>query len=150
MSPTQTRLTPADNPVAYVGNPHLATDVLGLAPDYGDEMPSHKDLPSRSAAFREAKRDLLIPETQHPEAVQRIMMTDKFGRPILDADSRPVMTREHIFTRGDGSRVIIQDHSAGHQFGEGGVGDQGRHFNVRPYENPRTGKVPGTAQRYEC
>lgn len=29
------------------------------------------------------------------------------------------------------------------------VGDQGSHFNVRPSENPRTGKVPGTAQHYE-
>ncbi|MFD4000935.1 HNH/endonuclease VII fold putative polymorphic toxin [Streptomyces rubiginosohelvolus] len=44
---------------------------------------------------------------------------------------------------------MIQDHGYGHYYGEGGVGDQGSHFNVRPSENPRTGKVPGTAQHYE-
>ncbi|MCF6525063.1 putative T7SS-secreted protein [Streptomyces sp. JJ36] len=148
-SPDPLGLAPAPNPATYVDNPQAWTDVLGLAPDYGDEVPSHKNLPSRSAAFREAKRDLGIPMTQNPESISRVPMTDKFGSAIMGDNGQPIMTREYVFTRGDGSKVIIQDHAAGHQFGEGGVGDQGRHFNVRPFDNPRTGKVPGTAQHYE-
>jgi hypothetical protein len=57
------------------------------------------------------------------------------------------MTREYTYTRPDGSRVIIQDHSAGHSR-SGGVGNQGPHFNVRPPENTRTGNVPGTKDHY--
>ncbi|WP_116137798.1 HNH/endonuclease VII fold putative polymorphic toxin [Trinickia diaoshuihuensis] len=40
--------------------------------------------------------------------------------------------------------VLIQDHSAGHRFGEGGIGDQRPHLSAQPCGNPRTGKVPGT------
>ncbi len=43
---------------------------------------------------------------------------------------------------------MIQDHSAGHDFGEGGVGDQPSHHNVRPSENTRTGKVAGMEDHY--
>ena len=70
------------------------------------------------------------------------------GKAILGADGKPIMTREYTFTRPDGSKVVIQDHSAGHSFGQGGVGDQGPHFNVRPPENTRTGSVPGTQPHY--
>ncbi|WP_221395234.1 HNH/endonuclease VII fold putative polymorphic toxin [Dyadobacter sp. NIV53] len=44
------------------------------------------------------------------------------------------------------SKVVIQDHSAGHtQFG----GEAAKpHFNVRPSENTRTGTVPGTNAHY--
>ncbi|PSV59404.1 hypothetical protein CTT35_15410 [Photobacterium damselae] len=31
--------------------------------------------------------------------------------------------------------MVIQDHGAGHNFGQGGIGDQGPHFNIRPIEN---------------
>ena len=58
------------------------------------------------------------------------------------------MTTEYDYTTPDGKKVVIQDHSAGHDFGEGGVGDQGPHLNVRPAENTRTGKVPGTDAHY--
>jgi hypothetical protein len=73
-------------------------------------------------------------------------MTDRNGKAILGADGKPLMTREYTFTRPDGSKVVIQDHSAGHNFG--GVGDQGPHFNVRPPENTRSGKNPGTHPHY--
>ncbi|MEU4594239.1 HNH/endonuclease VII fold putative polymorphic toxin [Micromonospora aurantiaca (nom. illeg.)] len=111
--------------------------------------PSTRMLGSRNGAFRAAKRDLGIPNSQRADELRMTPMTDRSGRQIMNSDGTPVMTREYIFTRSDGSRVIIQDHSAGHSFGQGGVGDQGRHLNVRPFENPRTGKVPGTAQHYE-
>lgn len=60
----------------------------------------------------------------------------------------PLMSREYIFsgkqpgffndkinkelkkTSADG--VVIQDHSHGHKFNDGGIGDQGPHFNSRP------------------
>ncbi|MFJ3822033.1 HNH/endonuclease VII fold putative polymorphic toxin [Streptomyces nodosus] len=112
-------------------------------------VPSTRVLPSRNAAFRSAKRDLGIPNGQQPDELRMTPMTDRSGRQIMNPDGTPVMTREYVFTRGGGDRVIIQDHSAGHYYGEGGVGDQGPHLNVRPFENARTGKVPGTAQHYE-
>ncbi|WP_082143259.1 HNH/endonuclease VII fold putative polymorphic toxin [Pseudomonas fildesensis] len=53
------------------------------------------------------------------------------------------------FTREDGSQVLIQDHSAGHKYGRAdGIGDQTTHFNLRPIEQPRNGKVIGTQAHY--
>jgi hypothetical protein len=75
-------------------------------------------------------------------------MTDSNGKAILGPEHKPVMTREYTYVRADGTNVIIQEHSAGHQFGECGIGDQGPHFNVRPPENTRTGSVPGTQDHY--
>jgi len=78
-----------------------------------------------------------------------VKMTDFNKTPILNPLTRkPVWTREYQFTRADGTKVIIQDHSAGHVFGQGGIGDQGAHFNGRPFENTRTGKVIGTREYY--
>ncbi|MGW1803453.1 HNH/endonuclease VII fold putative polymorphic toxin [Streptomyces sp. NPDC002078] len=143
-------LGPAPNPSVYVHNPHTWGDPLGLAPVEGcSEPPSHRYSPTRNASFRQAKRDLGIPMGQEPDEIRRVPMTDRTGQQVMDASHNPVMTREYVFTRSDGSKVIIQDHGYGHYYGEGGVGDQGSHFNVRPWENPRTGKVPGTAQHYE-
>lgn len=122
------------NPHAYVVNPLSWLDPLGLTP-------------CRGAAFNEAKQDLGIPRTQHPDAVNQVPMTDRNGRTVM-GENGPIMTREYVFTRSDGGTVIIQDHSAGRQFNEGGVGDQGPHFNVRPPENTRTGHVPGTREHY--
>jgi hypothetical protein len=73
-------------------------------------------------------------------------MTDRDGKAILGSDGKLIMTREYTFTRLDGSNVVIEDHFDGHNFG--GVGDQGPHFNVRPPENTRTGKVSGTQPHY--
>ncbi|MBL1081231.1 RHS domain-containing protein [Streptomyces actinomycinicus] len=150
LTPDPLGLVPAPNPDTYVHNPHGWSDPLGLAPVDGcTENPTHMRSSSRNAAFREAKRDLDIPMAQHPDEIRTVPMTDRTGQQVMDASHNPVMTREYVYTRRDGSRVIIQDHAYGHYYGEGGVGDQGPHFNVRPWENPRTGKVPGTAQHYE-
>ena len=75
-------------------------------------------------------------------------MTDRGGNPVLGPDKQPLMTREYTYTRPDGKQMVIQEHSAGHAYGEGGVGDQGPHFNVRPADDTRTGKVPGTEEHY--
>jgi hypothetical protein len=75
-------------------------------------------------------------------------MKDRWGKKVLDPEHQPIDTREYEFTRQDGKKIIIQDHGAGHSFDEGGIGDQGPHFNVRPPENRRTGHVPGTKEHY--
>lgn len=75
-----------------------------------------------------------------------VPMTDRNGKAVLGDDGKPVTTREYTFTKEDKSKVVIQDHSAGHpQFGKD---DPGSHFNVRPAENTRTGKVEGTQKHY--
>jgi RHS repeat-associated protein len=102
----------------------------------------------RSGALNQAKRDLGIPRSQHPDSVSRAPMTRRDGSAVLGLDGRPVMTREYTYTTPDGSVVVVQDHSSGHQFGQGGVGDQGAHFNVRPPENTRTGSVSGSRDHY--
>jgi RHS repeat-associated protein len=79
----------------------------------------------RKGAFNEAKRDLGIPRSQHPDAnpetgrqFTNIPMTNRNGKAVLGSDGKPVMTREYTFTTSDGTKVVIQDHSAGHQFNE--------------------------------
>lgn len=132
------------NTYGYVHNPLIWIDPLGLA---------------RCGALGQAKRDLGIPRNQQPDMVVRpngtrgqynsVPMTDRNGRSVLGTNGRPIMTREYQYTRSDGSRVIIQDHSAGHQFGgAGGVGDQGPHLNTRPINDTRNGSVPGTQEHY--
>jgi hypothetical protein len=103
----------------------------------------------REGAFKEAKRDARIPESQQPFKIVKEPMTDTNGKSILGKDGMPIMTREYYFRNTDGEIIVIQDHSAGHYFNEGGVGDQGSHFNVRPVTNTRTGKVKGTKPHYE-
>jgi HNH/Endo VII superfamily nuclease toxins len=102
----------------------------------------------RSGAFRSAKRDAGIPMGQQPDEVRSVGMTDKNDKSILDEGGMPIQTREYIYTREDGTKIVIQDHSAGHQFGEGGVGDQGSHFNVRPSDDTRNGSIPGAQEHY--
>ena len=97
----------------------------------------------RTGAFNGAKRDAGIPRGQQPESIRITAMTDKFGKQILDSNGKPVMTREYIYKRGDGTTIIIQDHSAGQT-----VGGHGPHFNVRPIQDPRHGVVPGTQPHY--
>ena len=112
-------------------------DVMAAAPS---------TIVGRRGAFRGAKRDTGIPTSQQPDSVIRTPLTDRNGKAILGSDGKPTMTREYIYTRPDGSKVVIQDHSAGHSFD--GVRAQGPHFNVRPPENTRTGKVPRTQPHY--
>jgi RHS repeat-associated protein len=106
---------------------------------------------SRKGSFHQAKKDSGIPKSQQPNMLNgkqydKVPMSDKNGKAILGKDGKPVMTREYHYTKPDGSKIIIQDHSAGHpQFG----GEAAKpHFNVRPPENTRTGNVPGTKDHY--
>jgi RHS repeat-associated protein len=107
---------------------------------------------SRKGALNEIKRDLGIPKSQHPDQLaggrqfESVPMTDRNGKQILNGEGKPLMSREYTYTKPDGTKVIVQDHSAGHpQFGEN---NPGSHFNVRPPENTRTGDVIGALDHY--
>ena len=105
---------------------------------------------TRKAALREAKSDAGIPKTQQPQKVEKVKMTSAESTgsyAILDDKGKVIYTREYHYTNTNGGKIIIQDHGAGHQFANG-IGNQGSHFNVRPANNPRTGKVKGTLGHY--
>ncbi|MEC9649438.1 RHS repeat-associated core domain-containing protein, partial [Escherichia marmotae] len=140
------------NLYAYVKNPLTWIDPLGLAG-------CSAQFKSRNEAFRAAKRDAGIPMNQQPDRIfnsktgfygdhRNVPMTDSRKNPIFDSNGNQVWTREYQFTRADGTKIIIQDHSAGHSY-PNGIGNQGPHLNVRPIENTRTGSVPGTFDHYE-
>ena len=102
--------------------------------------------PGRNGAFNEAKRDANIPRAQQPEKIERVPMRSaehEGGHVIKDSKGKVVMTREYHYTNNSGEKIIIQDHRAGHV-----KGGQGPHYNVRPADKPRTGKVEGTKEHY--
>jgi len=96
---------------------------------------------SRNEAFRQAKMDANVSMVQQPIKIEYAKMKED-GRTVMH-DGQPVMTRQYHFVNKRGERVIIQDHGYGHR--NYGLGP---HFNVRPIENPNTGKVPGTHGHY--
>ncbi len=130
----------------YVSDPVNWVDPLGLQKKKCGDV-EETQFEGRGHALNAAKLDLGISRSAHPYSIDSVPMTRK-GKKILRPDGLPLMTREYTYLRKDGTKVLIQDHSAGHDFGEGGVGNQGPHFNVRPPENPRTGHVPGTLEHY--
>ena len=72
-------------------------------------------------------------------------MAVKKASRILNGNNQPVMSREVNYDV-NGKKVVIQDHSAGHDFG--GIGDRPSHHNVRHIENTDTGKVIGMEKHY--
>lgn len=121
---------------------------LGLAccpPKYG----------SRNEAFRAAKRDAGIPIGQRPIEVNKVQLTDRDGHVIKDSNFNVLESREYHYTRPDGSKIVIQEHSAGQTYGLPGMpGNQGPHFNTRPFDSKtgngsRNSSVPGTFDHYE-
>lgn len=101
----------------------------------------------RSAAFRKAKRDAKIVVSQQPIRVSKQEMTDKFGKKNLNEEGLPLMTKEFHYINQNNEKIVIQDHSAGHEFDDGGK--EKPHFNVRPEGDTRNGKVEGTDNHYE-
>ncbi|WP_242626982.1 RHS repeat-associated core domain-containing protein, partial [Pseudomonas extremorientalis] len=170
LTPDPVKLAGGINTYQYVPNPMGWVDPLGLNANCTGSVKKNPtcaihvepDVPdvSRKGAFREAKRDANIPMAQQPDVITAprsgakrqysiVKMSDINGKAILDSSGKPVHTRVYQYTRADGSKVLIQDHSAGHKFGTpNGVGDQGAHFNLRPFDTPRTGSVPGTKDHY--
>ncbi|WP_296227819.1 RHS repeat-associated core domain-containing protein [Ralstonia sp. UBA689] len=135
-------LTGGLNVYQYAPNPIGWVDPLGLA-----RCPCDPCSKFRRASLRDIRRQLAIPMSQQPISQKMVPLTDSTGARILGDDKRPIMTRELTY-RVNGKNVIIQDHSAGHSFGEGGVGDQPSHHNVRPEDRPRTGSVDGMSDHY--
>ncbi|MBV4554750.1 RHS domain-containing protein, partial [Pseudomonas sp. SWRI102] len=158
------------NGYRYTLNPTGWVDPLGLnarCPGSKDERVEREpknepSLPklSRHGAFRGAKLDAGIPKAQQPDLVydattgkthqySYARMTNSSGESVLNSEGKPILAREYQFTRPDDSKVIIQDHSAGHQFKQpNNRGDQKAHFNLRPIENRRTGKISNTKEHY--
>ncbi|HDR9160264.1 TPA: RHS domain-containing protein [Burkholderia vietnamiensis] len=130
------------NGFQYAPNPIAWIDPLGLA-----RCPCDPCEKSRRSSLRDIRRQLGIPLSQQPISQKMVPMTDSSGSWLLGDNNKPIMTRELTYQVG-GKNVVIQDHSAGHVFGEGGIGDQPSHHNVRPEENTRTGKVQGMEDHY--
>ena len=150
LSADPTGLAGGINPYGYVLNPLSWIDPLGLTseccpPKFG----------SRNETFRAAKRDARIPMVQQPERINSVRMTDMNGHNILDANHKPIYTREYTYSRPDGSKIIIQEHSAGHTYGPPGtLGNQGPHFNPRSLDPEtgnasRNGSIDGMSGHYE-
>ena len=115
-----------------------------------------KTFASRNAALRQAKRDAGIPMDAQPLAIDKTPLTalrSEGGADLLYPKGHPlagqrVMTREYIFevpaANGQPARkIVIQEHTFGHG------GHETPHFNVRPFDNRRTGKVAGTQEHYD-
>ncbi|WP_249226427.1 HNH/endonuclease VII fold putative polymorphic toxin, partial [Pseudomonas rhodesiae] len=170
LTPDPVKLAGGINGYRYVPNPTGWVDPLGLnanCPPRGSKHsactpsnePKAPDV-ARRGAFRQAKRDADIPMLQSPDMVidpesgkaaqYRIeKMTDLNQKTVLDDNGRPIDTRVYQFTKPDGTKVIIQDHSAGHKHGRWDrTGDVPAHFNLRPFEKPRKGHIPGTKKHY--
>jgi RHS repeat-associated protein len=170
LTPDPSKLAGGLNGYQYTPNPTGWIDPLGLnancPPTRKQSIvcanPGEPELPdiSRRGAFRQAKADAGIPLTQQPDIVtdpktksssqySRVKMTDKSGNDTLDSSGKPIYTREYQYTRDDGSKILIQDHTAGHKYNDKNrAGDQGAHFNLRPIEKPRNGKIQGTKDHY--
>ena len=88
---------------------------------------------SRKSAFRAAKREAGLAMNQHPIVVKKVPLTDRKGHLVMDDNYRPLESREYHFVQHNGSKIVIQEHSAGHIYGPKGTsGNQGPHFNIRP------------------
>ncbi len=171
LTPDPVKVAGGINAYQYVPNPTGWVDPLGLnanCPGSRNKestcaLPAEPGAPdvSRRGAFREAKRDAGIPMNQQPDVMtnpksgrttqyKTEKMTDLNENNILDENGRTINTRVYQFTRADSSKVLIQDHSAGHNFGRAdGAGDREMHFNLRPILKPRTGHIPGTKEHYD-
>jgi RHS repeat-associated protein len=170
LTPDPIKLAGGLNQYQYVPNPTGWVDPLGLSsncPPKGRKSincskPDDVELPqvSRRGAFRQAKVDAGIPKGQQPDIqidevsgrqkqFTYVNMTDRKGNNILDGSGKPITTREYRFIREDGFILTLQDHSAGHKYGDmNNRGDQGPHINIRPADDTRNGKVKNTNDHY--
>lgn len=64
--------------------------------------------------MRQAKRDAGIPKNQQPYEVSRTKLGDGYGVYMRDKNGIPIETRQYHFKDGNGSTVVIQEHSLGH------------------------------------
>ena len=100
---------------------------------------------TRHGAMNDAKRDAGVPTSQQPQKQETVPLTGSDGKQVV-VDGKPQTTREYTHTTGSGETVVIQDHSQGHTFPDGG--SVGPHLNVRPANDTRHGTVEGTQPHY--
>lgn len=121
---------------------------FGIAGDGGAThlfMQQDQSAQTRPQALGQAKDDAGIPKSQQPEKQQSVPITDSSGKQVV-VDGKPQTSREYTHTTGTGEKVVIQDHSQGHAFSDGG--SVVPHFNVRPQADTRHGTVQGTQPHY--
>jgi len=126
-------------PTAFGGYPGVPEATFAARPDQVQTQPT------RGEALNQAKNDAGVPTSQQPSKQASVPLTDSSGKPVI-IDGQKQNTREYTHTTGSGDTVVIQDHSQGHTFPDGG--QVGPHFNVRPADNTRNGSVPGTKPHY--
>ncbi|MFB6827086.1 RHS repeat-associated core domain-containing protein, partial [Streptomyces virginiae] len=140
-------LGPAPNASAYVPNPLMWADVLGLAPD---DCPP-KVGRDRNEARAQALRDAGVPEGQEPWHVDDWVKATKpdwqGGGQLMGPDHQPIYYREEWYELPNGDIVIYQDHWFGHQK-PGQPGYQPPHVHVRPGDDPRNGVIDGAEAHY--
>lgn len=110
------------------------------------ELRVNKFFENRKLAFNQARQDAGINRTKQPYKVDSVPLTDKNKNPIKDESGNIIMTREYYYVNDQGKHIVIQEHTAGHL----GTREAGAspHFNVRPADDKRNGKVPGTLAHY--
>ncbi|GEM_PF-5709413 len=101
---------------------------------------------TRNFAFRQAREDALIPLSQSPFQVRKVVLLDGNSR-VLDQNGQTIWVREYFYKNKEGEVIVIQEHTHGHREGTREAG-QLPHFNVRPVHDLHNGKVPGTAAHY--
>ncbi|MED7666582.1 MULTISPECIES: HNH/endonuclease VII fold putative polymorphic toxin [Pseudomonas] len=97
----------------------MGTDLLPTEINLSPFVPSDKNIATRRAAFREAKRDAKFPNTAVLIRVKRVPLTKEAenGRGtefVRDAEGNTVMIKEYRYKNIDKERVVIQEHSYGH------------------------------------
>ncbi len=146
LTPDPIKLAGGLNSYQYVPNPTGWIDPLGLngCAGQGKFKRGDKFYHSRRAAFQDAKRDARIPTTAEPTDVKRVPLTkeDENGNIefVRDSQGNTVMTREYHYKNIDNERVVIQEHSHGHEDYPSTHASYKPHFNVREY-NPETGNA---------
>ena len=149
LTPDPIQLAGGLNSYQYVPNPTGWIDPLGLTGCPGQKKFKRGDkfYGSRRAAFQDAKRDARIPTTAEPTDVKRIPLTKEAENGgtefVRDAEGNTVMTREYHYKNIDNERVVIQEHSYGHEDFPSTHASHKPHFNVREY-NPETGDAHRT------
>nr|WP_326694251.1 DUF6531 domain-containing protein [Streptomyces sp. NBC_01766] len=131
-------LAPAPNPIAYVRNPHVWSDPLGLAP-------------CLTEVKAKALRDAGVPEGAEPFDVNKWTEATtpawQGSKRILGSDGKPIFYTTEWYETPSGDIVVFQDHWFGHQE-PGTPGHQPAHVHVRPYDNTRNGQIPGCEEHY--
>jgi RHS repeat-associated protein len=131
-------LAPAPNATAYVHNPQVWSDPLGLAP-------------CLTEVKAKALRDAGISEGTEPfdmnEWTEATTPAWQGSKRILGPDGKPIFYTTEWYETPSGDIVVFQDHWFGQQE-PGTPGHQSAHVHVRPYDNRRNGQIAGCEEHY--